>query len=70
MVALIAENAKAGDYTQEFDEQYRKIAGRNQCPQRRAGGIGKKEKLAENYEQRVKDMDAFISASTLPDTRV
>ena len=26
MVALIAENAKAGAYTREFDERYRRIA--------------------------------------------
>ena len=64
MVALIAENAKAGDYTPEFDEQYRKIAEEiNALKEEQAESV-RKRKLAENYEQRVKDMDAFISAST------
>jgi len=64
MVALIAENAKVGDYTQEFDEQYRKIAEEISTLKEEQAEVARKKKLAENYEQRVKDMDAFISAST------
>ena len=64
MVALIAENAKVGDYTQEFDEQYRKIAEEISALKEEQAEVARKKKLAENYEQRVKDMDAFISAST------
>ena len=64
MVALIAENAKAGNYTQEFDEQYRKIADEISALKEEQAESARKKKLAENYEQRVKDMDAFISAST------
>ncbi len=64
MVALIAENAKVGDYTQEFDEQYRKIAEEISALKEEQAESVRKKKLAENYEQRVKDMDAFISAST------
>ncbi len=64
MVALIAENAKVGDYTQEFDEQYRKIAEEISTLKEEQAESARKKKLAENYEQRVKDMDAFISAST------
>lgn len=64
MVALIAENAKAGNYTQEFDEQYRRIAEEISALKEEQAESARKKKLAENYEQRVKDMDAFISAST------
>ena len=64
MVALIAENAKAGNYSQEFDEQYRKIAEEISALKEEQAEVARKKKLAENYEQRVKDMDAFISAST------
>ncbi len=63
MVALIAENAKVGDYTQEFDEQYRKIAEEIGALKEEQTESARKKKLAENYEQRVKDMDAFISAN-------
>ncbi|MDE7414902.1 MAG: recombinase family protein [Lachnospiraceae bacterium] len=64
MVALIAENAKAGDYTPEFDEQYRRIAEEINLLKEEQAEAGRKKKLAENYEQRVKEMDAFINAST------
>lgn len=64
MVALIAENAKAGAYTQEFDERYRRIAEEINALKEEQAEAGKKKKLAENYEQRVKDMDAFLSGNS------
>lgn len=64
MVALIAENAKAGSYTQEFDERYRRIAEEINALKEEQAEAKRKKKLAEDYEQRVKDMDAFINQST------
>ncbi|MFR2285084.1 MAG: zinc ribbon domain-containing protein [Lachnospira eligens] len=64
MVALIAENAKTGSYTQEFDERYRSIAEEIETLKKEQTEARKKKRLAESYEQRVKDMDAFIKGST------
>ena len=64
MVALIAENAKTGAYTQEFDERYRRIAEEINALKEEQAEAGKKKKLAENYEQRVKDMDAFLNGNS------
>lgn len=64
MVALIAENAKEGSYTQEFDERYRRIAEEINALKEEQAEAKRKKKLAEDYEQRVKDMDAFINQST------
>ena len=64
MVALIAENAKTGSYTQEFDERYRSIAKEIEILKQEQAETRKKKRLAESYEQRVKDMDAFIRGST------
>ena len=64
MVALIAENAKTGAYTQEFDERYCRIAEEINALKEEQAEAGKKKKLAENYEQRVKDMDAFLSGNS------
>ena len=64
MVALIAENAKTGSYTQEFDERYRSIAEEIEILKKEQAEARKKKRLAESYEQRVKDMDAFIKEST------
>lgn len=51
MVALIAENAETGAYTQEFDERYRRIAEEINALKEEQAEAGKKKKLAENYEQ-------------------
>ena len=64
MVALIAENAKTGSYTQEFDERYRSIAEEIEILKKEQADARKKKRLAESYEQRVQDMDAFIKGST------
>lgn len=64
MVVLIAENAKAGAYTEEFDECYRRIAEEIEALKEEQAQAKRKKKLADNYEQRVKDMDAFIREST------
>lgn len=64
MVALIAENAKTGSYSQEFDERYRSSAEEIEILKKEQAEARKKKRLAESYEQRVKDMDAFIRGST------
>ena len=64
MVALIAENAKTGAYTQEFDERYRRIAEEINTLKEEQAEAWEKKKLAENYEQRVKDMDAFLNGNS------
>ena len=63
MTALIAENAEAGAYTQEFDERYRRVAEEINALKEKQAEAGRKKKLAENFEQLVKDIDAFIKES-------
>lgn len=64
MVALIAENAKTGSYTDEFDERYRRLAEEINTLKAEQIEAGRKKRLADNYEQRVKDMDNFMEEST------
>lgn len=64
MVALIAENASKGSYTEEFDERYRVIAQEINTLKEEQIEARRRKKLANNYEQRVKDMDVFIQNST------
>lgn len=63
MVALIAENAKTGSYTQEFDECYWGIVEEIESLKKEQAEAGKKKKLAKNYEQRIQDMDSIIKGS-------
>lgn len=69
MVALIAENASQGSYTEKFDERYRAIAEEINTLKEEQIEARRRRKLADNYEQRVKDMDAFIqnSACRIPE---
>lgn len=60
MVELIAENAKAGTYTEEFDKQYKQIADEITSIKNEQMETRRKRRLADNYEQRVKDMDNFL----------
>ena len=64
MVALIAENAKEGSYTDEFDERYRKIAEEISTLKEEQIETRRKKKLADNYEQRLRDMDSFLQSQT------
>lgn len=64
MVALIAENAKEGSYTDEFDERYRKIAEEISTLKEEQIEAGRKKKLADNYEQRLRNMDSFLQSQT------
>ena len=60
MVALIAENAKEGAYTDEFDERYRRIAEEINRLKEEQVESRRKKRLAASYEQRIKDMDSFL----------
>ncbi|MBR4060521.1 MAG: recombinase family protein [Lachnospiraceae bacterium] len=64
MVALITENARVGSYTDEFDERYRKIAEEINALKEEQIETRRKKKLADSYEQRVKDMDNFLQNQT------
>ena len=64
MVALIAENAKEGSYTDEFDERYRKIAEEISTLKEEQIEARRKKKLADNYEQRLKEMVCFLEKQT------
>ena len=64
MVALIAENAKVGSYTDECDERYRRIAEEINTLKEEQIEARRKNKLAGSYEQRLMDMDNFLKKQT------
>ena len=64
MVDLIAENAMVGSYTDEFDERYRRIAEEITTLKEEQIETRRKKKLADSYEQRLKDMDSFLEKQT------
>ena len=64
MAALIAENARVGSYTDEFDERYRRIAEEITILKEEQIEARRKKKLAASYEQRLKDMDSFLEKQT------
>ena len=57
MVALVMENAKQWAYTDEFDERYRKISDEINELKEAQKKENVSRRLAENYEQRVNEMD-------------
>ena len=64
IVTLIAENARVGSYTDEFDEGYRRIAEEITILKEEQIEARRKKKLAASYEQRLKDMDSFLEKQT------
>ena len=64
MVALIAENGREGSYIDEFDERYRRIAEEITILKEEQIEARRKKKLADSYEQRLKDMDSFLEKQT------
>ena len=64
MVALIAENAKTGSYTQEFDERYRIIAEEINALKEAQKTARNEKRMADSYEQRIQDIDHYLSTST------
>ena len=65
MVKLIEEYARKGTYGEEGDDAIKKIAGEiNELKDRQLEERHRKQ-LAENYEQRITDMDEFIKENTV-----
>ena len=53
-----------GSYTDEFDERYRRIAEEITTLKEEQIEARRKKKLADSYEQRLKDMDSFLEKQT------
>ena len=64
MVALIAENAKTGSYTPEFDERYRTIAEEINALKEAQKTARNEKQMSDSYEQRIKDIDHYLSTRT------
>ncbi len=61
MLTLIEENAKMGSITEDFDEQYQRIAEQTkELKQKKLDRI-RDQKRAANFQQRVSDMDTCIN---------
>ncbi|OPY59348.1 MAG: hypothetical protein A4E56_03235 [Pelotomaculum sp. PtaU1.Bin065] len=60
MLTLIEENAKMGSITEDFDEQYQKIAEQiKELKQKKLDSI-RDQKRAADFQQRVSDMDTCL----------
>lgn len=65
MVALIEEQARNGTYGEAGDDEFKKIADEiNELKDRQLEERHRKQ-LAENYEQRITDMDEFLKENTV-----
>ncbi len=64
MLALIEENAKKGSLTEDFDEQYQRIAERIKDLKQKKLDLIRERKQAESFQQRVTDMDACLKKTT------
>lgn len=60
MLALIEENAKQGSITENFDEQYHRIAEQINSLKQKKLELVRTQKMAENFQQRLDDMDACL----------
>ncbi|MPL87835.1 hypothetical protein SDC9_33845 [bioreactor metagenome] len=64
MLALIEENAKQGSITEDFDEQYHRIAEQINDLKQKKLELVREQKMAANFQQRVEDMDACLKKTT------
>ena len=64
MLALIEENAKQGSITEDFDEQYHRIAEQISDLKQKKLELVREQKMAENFQQRLDDMDACLKKTT------
>lgn len=64
MLALIEENAKKGSLTEDFDEQYQRIAEQVKNLKQKKLDLVRERKQAESFHQRVTDMDACLNKTT------
>ena len=60
MLGLIGENARIGVYTDAFDVQYQRIADEIAELKLKQKEYKRRKRLAENYENRVEEMDDFL----------
>lgn len=64
MLALIEENARKGSITEDFDEQYHRIAERINDLKQKKLELVREQKMAANFQQRLDDMDACLKKTT------
>lgn len=64
MLILIEENAKKGSITEDFDEQYQEMAEQIKDLKQKKLQLVQEQKLAENFQQRIEDMDACLKKTT------
>lgn len=64
MLALIEENAKKGSLTEDFDEQYQRIAEQIKNLKQKKLDLVRERKQAESFQQRVTDMDVCLKKTT------
>jgi DNA invertase Pin-like site-specific DNA recombinase len=64
MLTLIEENAKQGSITEDFDEQYHRIAKQISDLKQKKLELVREQKMAENFQQRLDDMDACLKKTT------
>ena len=64
MLALIMENAKAGEYTQEFDARYHAIAEEIQSIKENQTEARKREETLRECNQRMYEIDDFLRTTT------
>ena len=64
MLALIMENAKAGEYTQEFDARYHAIAEEIQSIKKNQTETRKREETLRECNQRMYEIDDFLRTTT------
>jgi len=64
MLALIEENARNGSITEDFDEQYKRISEQINDLKQKKLELVREQKMAENFQQRLDDMDACLKKTT------
>ena len=64
MLALIEENARKGSITEDFDEQYHRIAEQINDLKQKKLELVREQKMAANFQKRLEDMDACLKKTT------
>ena len=64
MLALIEENARQGAVTEDFDERYKGISEQINALKQKKLEMVREQKMAENFQQRLDDMDACLKKTT------
>lgn len=64
MLALIEENARKGSITEDFDEQYRRIAEQINDLKQKKLELMREQKMAADFQRRLDDVDACLKKTT------